>query len=176
MHVSVIGTAGRGRPLCSSHYDWMVAKALGHIKKEDVVISGGAAWADHVAISLFLMKKVNKLVLHLPAALDLEKQQFAGDSKSPGGIANYYHRRFSLAMGGDENQSLKTLCSLVENPQVKMTVSAGFHARNGLVARQSQLMLAFTFGEGDQPLDGGTSHTWGLASCKKIHYSLLGVK
>jgi hypothetical protein len=160
-HIGIIGTAGRGRQLSRDHYDWMAFKALEHIKKDDTLVSGGAAWADHVAVSLFLIGKANKLVLHLPAPLDLEKQEFAGGNNSPGGIANYYHRLFSFTMG-KPGQSLKTLCSLVENPQVKMTVSPGFHARNALVARQSELMLAFTFGEGSQPLDGGP-HTLGVS-------------
>jgi hypothetical protein len=46
---------------------------------------------------------------------------------------------------------------------------SGFHQRNAVVA-QSEVILAFTFGEGPEPKDGGTMDTWKKSkSKKKIH-------
>ena len=68
--VSIIGTAGRksdGSKLNPKIFVDMVKTALDTIKNvwklEDVeLVSGGAAYADHVAVKLFLEQKIKKLL------------------------------------------------------------------------------------------------------------------
>ena len=70
------GTAGRkedGKRLTRQHFEAMYLVADGlleEINKNNyeisTVVSGGAAWADHLAIKLFLNKKAPHLRLFLP--------------------------------------------------------------------------------------------------------------
>ena len=51
-----------------------------------------------------------------------------------------------------------------------------FAARNRKVANTCTHMVAFTFGEGDVPADGGTKMTWDMAADKlRIHVPLGAV-
>ena len=54
--VGVVGTAGRESstiPRLTRLYPKMVQAVLGMVTPDDVLQSGGAAWADHVAVSIF---------------------------------------------------------------------------------------------------------------------------
>ena len=64
------------------------------------LVSGGAAWADHVAVTLALDGTVDPaaLTLHLPAAF--EDGRFDADTRD-GGTANHYHRLFYARSGID---------------------------------------------------------------------------
>ena len=75
-YVGIIGTAGRkedGVRLTEGDYRYLVEYIGKAVKPNDVLISGGAAWADHVAVQLFLDGKAGGLVLHLPAELVVGK-------------------------------------------------------------------------------------------------------
>jgi hypothetical protein len=177
--VSIIGTAGRegARPMDSKTFEFMVEQSLAQIgitwglPLENVhLVSGGAAWADHVAVDLFLRHKVGHLTLHLPS--DFIGGQFEDNGKSswtenPGKSANRYHREFSKIIGRNTLAELHTAIQLgaaVVNHQ-------GFHARNAIVAK-SPFVVAFTWGKGDIPAQGGTRHTWNLCTEERRHISL----
>jgi len=61
------------------------------------LISGGAAWSDHVAVSLFLAQQIARfpLVLHLPTRFDSEGERFVADTV--GGVANFHHEKLQRA-------------------------------------------------------------------------------
>ena len=65
--IAVIGTAGRS--IVPTKEDWnnMLEDAESRVSKNDTLISGGAAFADHIAVKLFLEGKVKGLKLRLPA-------------------------------------------------------------------------------------------------------------
>jgi hypothetical protein len=99
---AIVGTAGRkedGKKLSRKHYEAMaiVADCLVDQFAENNypithLVSGGAAWADHVAVRLFLDKKVPNLRLFLPAAWEDGTFKDTGERdpfKNPGGTANY---------------------------------------------------------------------------------------
>ena len=44
--------------------------------------------------------------------------------------------------------------------------------RNKKVAASAELVLAYTFGTGDQPADGGTKNTWDQCKGDRIHVPL----
>src|SRR5690606_1280513 len=70
--IAIIGTAGRGddaAKLGPALFAAMVRDAAERVAAfpDPRLVSGGAAWADHVAVKLFLEGKVAGLTLHLPA-------------------------------------------------------------------------------------------------------------
>ena len=81
-------------------------------------------------------------------------------------MANRYHEYFSKITG---------INSLMQIQQALQTgasfkVHNGFHERNKHVAMSSKL-VAFTWGEGDEPKPGGTLQTWRLCKGQKVHVS-----
>jgi len=147
--------------------------------------SGGAAFADHVMVSLILECGF-KGTIWGPCGWDHERQRWNdnGDRDwrtNPGGTANYYHRNFSMALGSHATHSLESIGRLYQaacaDPEagllrIRSGVTQGYKERNKLVAKADR-MIALTFGEGKTPKDGGTSHTWGLSQSNyKVHIPL----
>lgn len=176
---AIIGTAGRGdkvnpeqsdsRRLTKHHFEAMCECARLLLKefnstnyKVDTLVSGGAAWSDHVAVRLFLNKEISKLRLYLPCKFDFEKREFdqtpLNESErargySTGELANRLHQRFTRKVGFN---SLTDIC-LAKNRGAVISVHNGFYARNAKVA-ESDIILAMTFGDKHYLKDGGTSH------------------
>jgi predicted NAD-dependent protein-ADP-ribosyltransferase YbiA (DUF1768 family) len=195
--LGVIGTAGRGENLTKEHFLFMVErtkKAVAAIKAatgaEAIrLVSGGAAWSDHVAISLLMGAEVEALTLHLGA--EFENNAFTvKEANDAGDAMNKYHRQFSLAMTDGESQSwsLEDIQAMVntywndprdERHQVTFQSGEikGLFDRNTLIAEDSDFLIAFTFGE-NGPI-GGVKDTYDkyLALGKKNarHVSLVGV-
>lgn len=197
MNVAIIGTAGRSHDpneqLNNQLYQKMIQRALDTIKQEcgkdstNVnLISGGAAWSDHVAVELYLMDlSIKSLKLFIPCKwcsnADPTKSKFYDDGKfdwktNPGGTANYYHRKFSTTC-------TKNPSSLAEIERAKQKGAifddsySGFHQRNSAIAKSCDILIAFTWGN-DQPIDGGTLDTWKKAVAlgkKCIHVSLKNI-
>lgn len=188
--LAIVGTAGRkedGKKLSRKHFDAMciVAEGLMEQFKENNypithLVSGGAAWADHVAVRLFLDKKVPQLRLFLPAKWEDGTYNDTGIQdpfKNPGGTANYYHKQFLNSSG---IHSLSEIQSANLRGAELIEVSRGFYARNALVAK-SDFILAMTFGNEHEVKDGGTADTVRkyLDRCRKenifdksFHYDL----
>lgn len=165
---SIVGTAGRKddkEKLSKSHFEAMCLVAEGLLEQfaesnypVTHLVSGGAAWADHVAVSLFLKKKAPHLRLFLPCLWDSGSFKDNGQdnwSQNPGRTANSLHKGFQM----------KTLINSLTEIQIAknegaelIEVTRGFHARNALVAK-SDLLLAMTFGDKNIVKDGGTAHT-----------------
>ena len=172
--IAIIGTAGRDKtkPMTKALWGAMQRDALGRVPKGAHVCSGGAAWADHLAVFLFLYGHADRITLHLPAPLN--DTQFLGQFGTAGGAANYYHGLFSRAIDRD------TLADVIECARAEKCdgtfepagsgMSAMFQ-RNQKVA-QCGSMIAYTWGEGDLPADGGTRHTWDRCRGTKVHVPL----
>lgn len=111
------------------------------------LVSGGAAWADHVALEID-----RPLSLWLPAyRRDIE-------------IAQTYHRTFSRAIGRD------TWMEVCAREYQKF---GGFKDRNSKVADEAAVWLAMTFGDGPNLKDGGTADTVSkMAGKKGWHFNL----
>lgn len=166
--LAIVGTAGRkddAKKLSKKHFEAMCLIASGLIEQLGEnnypishLVSGGAAWADHVAVRLFLDKKAPHLRLFLPAAWEGTSYHDTGEKDpktNPGGTANYYHKLF---------QTATLINSLYEIQVAKnegaelIPVAKGFYARNALVAK-SDFLLACTFGKENEVKDGGTADT-----------------
>lgn len=174
--VAIIGTAGRDKdkPMTAQLWECMVDNARRQVRPNDTLVSGGAAWADHLAVRLFLDGAVSGLVLHLPAPLGSDG--FAGPQRdSAGSAANYYHSLFQKATGVDGLAEIR----LAIEKGAKVThqpAGPGYGAmftRNALVAKAADIVIAYTFGEGDTPADGGTKNTWDQVKGERIHVPLL---
>jgi hypothetical protein len=175
--IAVIGTAGRNKadPLTSLLWEGMTQHLCGGLLPNDKLVSGGAAWADHIAVHAFINGYCNELTLHLPAPF--VNGQFEGAYGTSGGAANYYHKLFSKVVGEDTLGQIT--CAINMGAHVTYEpVANGYGAmarRNAKVATDCSHMLAYTFGAGDVPADGGTLMTWNMAAGKKRKHIPLPV-
>jgi len=184
MKIAIIGTAGRredGSKMSKELYKKMYNRALIEISQlmeltiddGDTVdlVSGGAAWADHIAVSIFLSKSANSLTLHLPAEFSHEYCRFVenpNDKWCSGCTSNHYHDLFARKMGRSTMQGIARAAL----KGAKIYTYGGFRERNKVVGQVGAL-IAFTWGEGDKPKDGGTSYTWGKSTARtRIHIPL----
>lgn len=177
--IAVIGTAGRDKniQLLPKHWDFMCQSLADEIKPGDSLVSGGAAWADHVAVWAFGTGLVKELTLHLPSPF--VNGEFIGKYGTSGNACNYYHKLFSNVMGFDSRHHL---VQALMHRGVSLTTQrdamgyAAMFERNKLVAADCTHMVAFTFGTGDVPADGGTKMTWDMAADKqRAHVSLATI-
>jgi len=176
MTTGIIGTAGRdkSKPLTLDHWKWLIRDVRTRVPEGASVGSGGAAWMDHLAVSLMITGYASELHLHLPAPFDRKLLRFKGPKGSAASAANYYHEVFSRIIGRD---TLKQLNEALYHPNTTFTEEPeradykGMFARNAKVARFEE-MLAYTFGLGDVPADGGTKNTWDQCQGKKTHITI----
>lgn len=132
------------------------------------LVSGGAAYGDHIAVRLFLAHPESSFTLHLPCKFD-KKYEDTGVKDwriNPGNTANYYHSLFSKNEGIDSLKEIEQAISIGAN----ILVYKGFHKRNAEVAK-SDYTIAFSYSKEDYPTDGGTNFTWKLCKGEKKHFS-----
>ncbi len=163
--------------LNKSLFDLMLENAIRQIKffknkfqAEHVkFVSGGAAWSDHIAVSLYLQNpKLYSLTLYLPSEFD--KNQFSEKNRDRFGyVSNRLHKKFSELI---ESNSLKMIAEARDQGAI-IRVIPGFLNRNTYVARESNVLLAYTWGKGKSPDDGGTRDTWYKAKdTTRLHISI----
>ncbi len=178
MRLAIIGTAGRGddgKRLAADpeRYLTRMLQAARNVAKQvgaTELISGGAAFSDHIAVLLFLEDPTRySLTLELPAPFVTDGQggykyfdKGSGDFKNnPGGVSNHYMRLFLKAFRKTRPDwsPFNDLAALEGYPNVTKNVGIGFLERNLVVAAKADHCLAMTFGNGRQLKDGGTAHT-----------------
>jgi len=179
--ISIIGTAGRKHDISKLDkmiYSKMVSKVRDLVNEiikinnltQFELVSGGAAWTDHIAISLFKEFDNDKLTLYFPCQWDNDRHCFQSNGyRDTGNIANYYHTLFSNKMGYN---TLEEIHQIVHNNKVSIICYNGFHNRNTYVA-QSDVIIALTFNNDNIPNDGGTLDTWKKSKASlKIHINI----
>jgi hypothetical protein len=160
LKLGIIGTAGRGEDgdvLNLGYWNLMklVTQNLIAIFQPTHLISGGAAYSDHLIVDYFLNNEIN-LELYLPCEFD-EKFLIKSDSIFDcGKISNLYHKKFSEKVGID---SLEQIDLVIKNSKCLVEIGSGFKNRNTEIAKNSNVLLAFTFGDGKNLKDGGTLDT-----------------
>lgn len=138
-----------------------------------ILVSGGAAWADHVAVELFLNRGYSNLILYTPCHFsDGRHDETKGgwNRQSAAKIANERHAAFSAAIGRDTLGDIE----LARQKGARiMDSSDGFYARNKAIAL-SHFMIALTWSLSGAPETPGTLYTWSKAApyTKKQHISL----
>lgn len=158
MNLGIIGTAGRGEDgekLKIGHWILMnsVAQSIALSLGVERLISGGAAWSDHIAVNLFLNSTFD-LTLHLPTDFKDGKYKDVSGFKC-GDTANYYHKLFSEKL---KINSLQQIDNAISN-LADVEITYGFKQRNTMIAMDSNILLAFTFGNGERLKEGGTKDT-----------------
>jgi hypothetical protein len=163
--IGIIGTAGRGtdaEKLNISTYNSCIRNVREVIDRytPTALVSGGAAWADHIAVGFYLAGRVNDLFLHLPAHFSTMRVRFDNNNrcaplKNPAQTANFYHQKFSEKCKID---SLGQIYNAFKNGAVAKEYD-GFFERNTEVAKQADIMIACTFGDKEHLKDGGTADT-----------------
>jgi hypothetical protein len=192
--LALAGSAGRqadAAKVSRELYDRMFDETRKTISdwKIEHLVSGGAAFADHLAVRAFLEGKARTLTLFLPARfVGRSYQQNPRYYSNPGKTSNDLHARFSKTCAID---SLGELAEAIRRG-ANVHVHEGFQTRNIHVAHAANHMLAFTFGnstsrdlkpddEGFQnaavaglKITKGTAHCWGEAwKCRlKTHIDL----
>ncbi len=181
--VSIIGSAGRNNiiyKLSKDIYGKMIKESkdiINEIKRVNstndiILVSGGAAFSDHIAVDLFLSKFVDKLTLHIPCDWDSENKEFFDIGKknwidNPGGTSNYYHTLFSTRFN---KKSLEEIDTAITQGAIINSKNRGFHNRNNMVAK-SDYVIVFSTGK-NEPETGGTLYTWGKCMGEKIYICL----
>lgn len=160
--VAIIGTAGRDKtkPMTKSLWLAMVTDLHRRVQPGDHLVSGGAAWADHLAVHAYLEGWCSGLTLYLPAPF--QQNTFLGPASSSGSAANWYHLQFTHATGVKGLEQIHE--AIMKGAEVHWEPPSrgygGMFARNLKVASNSTSLIAYTFGEGAEPADGGTKDTW----------------
>ena len=184
--ISVIGSAGRkddsarvNQRLYEQGVEYLV-KCIDRLDQPITIVSGGAAFVDHMAVALYLRNQVDHLILHLPAGFNNSKFT----ETRTGRTANYYHNLFKNKTG---ISSLRQIQQAIDKGATVYTYN-GFKQRNLQVANSNRI-IAMTFGTHTGlygPADagwrsssdgglkpGGTAHTWHNSNApQKIHKNL----
>lgn len=141
-----------------------------YISKLDL-ISGGAAGADQLAVSLYLAGLADSLTLYFPAKWNGTEFD---ESSQDGRTANYYHYQFSSKLVSTPGMNTFVAIRKALNKGARYEeITEGFKARNLLVG-DTDILIAYTFGKGGKPkARSGTLHTWNRSTAKKkLHFDL----
>lgn len=186
--VSIIGTSGRKEDESKMTLEIqkeMKRRAIEIIEntfklewKDVILVSGSAAYADHIAVELFLEKQNDgtKLNLYLPCNFvetSDKKHQFEDNKKArfwenPGKTSNFYHEKFSKKIG---RNTLEEIYIASTKGAILNSDYFGFSNRNEKVSK-SDYMIAFTWGDLSNPKSGGTKFTWDRSEGIKVHVPL----
>lgn len=119
------------------------------------------------------------LTLHMPAPWSSKDGYIGPQMQSSAGAANYYHGKFSGVL---RTNTLAQIQKAIDQGaqcthQNQIHGYSGMFARNLLVAKDAEALLAYTFGPGDVPADGGTLDTWNKCKAEtKLHVSLPSLR
>ena len=139
------------------------------------LISGGAAWSDHLAVTAYLSGACQGLTIFMPCPSFGADPTYSNNwahkfyGSPDAAIANKYHALFSSTL---------EIHSLYEIEQAhalgaELVPGTDFKQRNSAIAWECERLIAFTFGA-KWPEDGGTLDTWN--KCKdpkpKLHVNI----
>lgn len=185
--LAIIGTAGRysdGKQLATDPKRYLMrmldaAREVSRLTGATELISGGAAWSDHIAVLLFIEDPERySLELELPAALEPNSEgglkyhdKGTRDFKdNPGAVSNHYHHQFNATLAKSRlGSSFVDFFLVSSHPKVTINVGTGFLERNLVVAAKAHHCLAMTFGDDRQLKEGGTMHTMKAFLSKRDH-------
>ena len=163
--LGIVGTAGRNpidkKTLGISHMKWMAENVQCYVEhvicatpSNVILVSGGSAWADHIAVQLYLTGEFAGLELYLPSKFDIKQKKYVNTHE--GRTLNALHLECKNKTGMD---IFEELTRAVSKKATKVTIQRGFLPRNTLIAKNCDHLIAFTFSP-NAPSDGGTFDTW----------------
>lgn len=185
MFIGIIGTAARSNKqkfnkaiwdkMCQQYLREVEALAL-QSDQEIHLISGGAAWSDHVAVWAYLNGHCDNLTLYLPSLFDIDKNRFYQErsyERSAANVMNYHHKNFSQTIGENSLEQIRLAMDkgakcFQEGYRVSLS---GLFVRNDKIAQNSKdVMFAYSQDKEDEPSSSGTLYTWNksIAPYKKV--------
>lgn len=176
--LAVVGVSGNDpidkKKLCAEHMTYMAENVLCYIeniikkpKSDIILVSGGSAWADHVAVQLYLTGEFAGIELFLPSRFDIKQKKYINTHE--GRKLNQLHLECKEKTG---MEVFEELTKTVSRKAVKVTIQRGFKPRNTLISKNCDYLIAFSF-DPDVPTKGGTLDTWQkVKHNNKIHISL----
>jgi hypothetical protein len=188
--IAIIGTSGRDHdiPKLSNHSFldmctkteallesmFNISETMG---QSICFVSGGAAWADHVAIHMYKKYPNSQLRLHLPASFDTSRKEYINIKGTCGPLSNFLHNRFSEI---SQLHSLVELAdAILDTDRVKTKYYAdGFYARNVAIATSCNTLIAITLSKSkdEPPPTGGTRMTWNRAKTSPLGPKLFHIQ
>jgi hypothetical protein len=182
MRITIIGDSGRfnSEKMDRSLYDKMYTK-VDRIMEEYYtegaslhLVSGGLAWAEHIAVQMFLEGMVDSLTLYFPVAWN-DGIFFSRGPNKPGKLINAYHKKFGKVLGRNTHKDIAEAISIgakVISPSGKLTgPSNRTYLRNNYLADVDTL-ITMTWEDGRYPVHGSVGYTWRNSKAKKIHIPL----
>jgi hypothetical protein len=179
IQLGIIGTTGRydndKKRLEKKHLTWILHQVEDYIenillidKKNIILISGGAAWTDHVAIQLYLSNQYAGLKLYLPSKFDVKHQQYINTHE--GRLLNALHLECQEKTG---ICTFKELAKAIHGKnKVNIIIKHGFFPRNTLMAKNCDHLLVFTFNH-NGPVDRDVLDIWKKTKHNnKVHFDL----
>lgn len=165
IRLAIVGTAGRNpldkKKLSKTHMEFMTDNVRCYIEhvlettpNNIILVSGGSAWADHIAVQLYLTGEFGGLELYLPSRFDPKQKKYINTHE--GRTLNQLHSECKEKTGMDV---FEELTRVVSRKATKIVIQRGFLPRNTLIAKNCDHLLAFTFSP-DIPVIGGTFDTW----------------
>ena len=165
IRLAVVGVSGQDpldkKKLCKEHMEYMIENVYCYIenvlhrKPSDIIlVSGGSAWADHIAVLLYLKGEFSGIELYLPSRFDPKQKKYINTHE--GRTLNQLHTECQEKTGLNV---FEDLTKTVSRKAVKVTIKRRFLARNTLIAKNCDHLIAFTFNP-DSPIKGGTFDTW----------------
>lgn len=187
--IAIIGSAGRktdAPKMNKALYERMVTTTHNVITvdfkldpKDVTLISGGAAWSDAVAVSLFIRGGYGGLQLYVPCDFTSKNVYFDNGERgsyawktNAGQTLNYYYKSFSAKMGRNMLLDIRKAITMgavlcLPSTDAKRKSDSALHERNIAVAESAHRVIAYTWGPSEEQLaDGGTKHTF--EQCKGI--------
>lgn len=181
-YVACIGTSGNDpsdqKKLEPKHFEYgmkMISEyidSMGLDPFDIVLVSGGSAWFDHIAIQLYLNGGFGGLELYLPSIFDHKQKKYVNTHE--GRKLNDLHSKFMEKVKYiNPFEDLTKIAHRCPKYGIRIEIKRGFKQRNTLIAKRADHLIAFTFGTESKPISPGTLDTWNKAhNAKKIHQSL----
>lgn len=133
-----------------------------------VLVSGGSAWAEHIAVQLYLTKEFAGLDLFLVSEFSVKQKKYVNTHE--GRTLNQLLIECQDKTGIDVFSELAK--SIDGKNKAKITIQRAFKPRNTLIAKNCDFLIAFTFGL-QENVKGGAIDLWEkVSSDKRIHFDL----
>jgi hypothetical protein len=178
VRIAITGSSARQpedkKLLMKEHMEWMHNRIRFFIQlmnldpKKIMLMSNGSAWADHVAVQLYLTWEFYGIELYLPSKFDIKQRKYINTHE--GRKLNELHSYYNQVTGVNPFDEL--LRAIHGKDRARVTIKRGYKQRNTLMAGNCDYLIAFTFSD-TVPTRGGTVHTWNrYDTYEKIHFNL----
>jgi len=179
VRLAIIGTNGHdyheSLKLETKHMEWIaimvknyITNTLSKTTDQIILVSGGDAWVEHVAVQLYREGGFGGLNLYLPSEFNTKLHQYKNTHE--GRSLNKLHAYCQEKTGAPIFEELTSVNS--KKTGVRITIQRGWKPRNTLIARGCDHLLAFTLGKGDPNLDPAKDIWSKIPHTNKVHFCL----